>query len=325
MNCRKILRWSAVMVGAVALVAAPLTAAGAAAAPASVDAGPVAVAGGGLTMVNGAGRTVTIPKAMAETLRDASSASSAGRAGSAGKAATKAAAATKTNGLVGTDSVIGPDGRVQESDPHGYPWRAIAHLSTNKGGCTGFMLSRDVLVTAGHCVYNGGWVTSYRVAPGKNGSYEPYGSCSGGIADVWTTYNWISTGAPEHDYGLIKLTCDIGNTVGWFGWWYNMGENLTNQYFYVEGYPGDKPYGTMWWDGDYTTSQTSQRLFYWIDTYNGQSGSPVYHYNSTSPGLCSGWCVTAIHTYGVGSSPHNSGTRFNPDVMSFINYWIGQP
>jgi V8-like Glu-specific endopeptidase len=35
--------------------------------------------------------------------------------------------------------------------------------------------------------------------------------------------------------------------------------------------------------------------------------------------------VTGIRTYGVGSSPYNSGTRFNPDVMSFINYWIGQP
>jgi glutamyl endopeptidase len=187
------------------------------------------------------------------------------------------------------------------------------------------MLSRDVLVTAGHCVYEGGWVTSYTVTPGRNGNSKPFGTCSGGIADVWTTGNWISTGSPDYDYGLVKLTCDIGNSTGWFGWWYNTGENLVNQYFYVEGYPGDKPYGTMWWDGDTTTAQTATRLFYWIDTFGGQSGSPVYHNGSVSPGLCGGWCVTGIHTNGVGSSPQNSGTRFNPDVMSFINYWIGQP
>lgn len=276
---------------------------------------------GGITMVNGAGRTVVLPASAAATLKSVS----AGHAGNAG--AGQPATTKQEPGSVGIDSVIGPDGRVQESVPTTYPWGAIAHLETNQGGCTGFMLSRDVLVTAGHCVHWGGqWVTSYTVTPGRTGGTAPFGSCSGGIADVWTTWNWINGYPSDHDYGLVKLTCDIGYSTGWFGWWYNTGENLVNQYFYVEGYPGDKPYGTMWWDGDYTYSQTANKLWYWIDTAGGQSGSPVYHYNSTTPGLCGGWCVTGIHTNGVaGSNPANSGTRFRPDVMSFINYWISQP
>lgn len=276
---------------------------------------------GGVTMVNGAGKTVTLPAAAATALRSAS----AGRSGST--AATKAGATKAEPGSVGTNSVIGADGRVQESVPTTYPWGAIAHLQTNQGGCTGFMLSRDVLVTAGHCVhYGGSWVTSYTVTPGRTGNNAPFGSCSGGINDVWTTSNWINGYPSDHDYGLIKLTCDIGNSTGWFGWWYHTGENLVNQYFYVEGYPGDKPFGTMWWDGDTAYSQTANKLWYWIDTAGGQSGSPVYHYNSTTAGLCGGWCVTAIHTNGVaGTNPANSGTRFRPDVMSFINYWISQP
>jgi len=225
---------------------------------------------------------------------------------------------------VAPHSVICTDDRIQEGAPLDYPWRAIAYMTTNQGQCTGFMLSHDVMVTAGHCVYEGGWVTSYRVVPGKNGGSEPYGSCSGGIADVWTTSNWISTGSPDYDYGLVKLTCDIGNTVGWFGWWYNTAETLTNTFMFVEGYPADKPFATMWWDGDYIASQSATRLWYPIDTYNGQSGSPIYHYNSTTAGLCGGWCVTGIHTNGAVNN-ENSGTRFNPDVMSFINYWINQP
>jgi glutamyl endopeptidase len=301
-------------------------AAAAAAVLTSVATGPAAAAPvgapqpAGVTMVNGAGKTVTLPAATADLLRSAT-----GRSGSAGKA--DAAKPKAEPGAAGTDSVIGPDGRVQESVPSSYPWGAIAHLSTNQGGCTGFMLSRDVLVTAGHCVHwNGSWVTSYTVTPGRTGNTAPFGSCSGGINDVWTTSNWINGYPSDHDYGLVKLTCDIGNSTGWFGWWYNTGENLVDQYFYVEGYPGDKPFGTMWWDGDTAYSQTANKLWYWIDTAGGQSGSPVYHYNSVSPGLCGGWCVTGIHTNGVaGTNPANSGTRFRPDVMSFINYWISQP
>lgn len=308
---RKIVLVALAVTGSTAVALTAVTTGSAAAAPPPAQSG-------GVTMVNGTGKTVTLPAAAAATLRSAS----AGHAGSAGvgKAAT-------VKEEPGADSVIGPDGRVQESVPTSYPWGAIAHLETNQGGCTGFMLSRDVLVTAGHCVHWGGsWVTSYTVTPGRTGSSKPFGSCSGGIADVWTTWNWINGYPSDHDYGLIKLTCDIGYSTGWFGWWYNTGENLVNQYFYVEGYPGDKPYGTMWWDGDTVYSQTANKLWYWIDTAGGESGSPVYHYNSVTPGLCGGWCVTGIHTNGVsGWNPANSGTRFRPDVMSFINYWISQP
>lgn len=310
---RKILTLTLAVAGSLAMALTGLTTESATAAPAAQP--------GGLTMVNGAGRTITLPAEAAATLKSAS----AGRSGSAGRGQ---ASRTKAEpGSAGIDSVIGTDGRVQESVPTSYPWGAIAHLETNQGGCTGFMISRDVLVTAGHCVHWGGsWVTSYTVTPGRTGGSAPFGSCSGGIADVWTTWNWINGYPSDHDYGLVKLTCDIGYSTGWFGWWYHTGENLVNQYFYVEGYPGDKPYGTMWWDGDTVYSQTANKFWYWIDTAGGQSGSPVYHYNSVSPGLCGGWCVTGIHTNGVtGGNPANSGTRFRPEVMSFIDYWVAQP
>jgi glutamyl endopeptidase len=302
------------LVGSTALTLVALSTGSAAAAePSKPD--------GGVTMVNGAGKTIVVPATAAATLKSAS----AGHSGFTPNGAASAKPRPTSGGY--TDTVIGPDGRVQEAVPTTYPWGAIAHLQTNQGGCTGFMLSRDVLVTAGHCVHwNGSWVTSYTVTPGRTGNTKPFGSCSGGIADVWTTWNWINGYPSDHDYGLIKLTCDIGYSTGWFGWWYNPSENLVNQYFYVEGYPGDKPYGTMWWDGDSTYSQTANKLWYWIDTAGGESGSPVYHYNSVTPGLCGGWCVTGIHTNGVsGSNPANSGTRFRADVMSFINYWISQP
>jgi glutamyl endopeptidase len=324
MNVARIRRWVGAAIGVAALVAVPLTPA--VAAPATpVAAAPAATAANTLTMVNGAGRTITVPKtAVAAGAANASFAGSAGSAPSAKGSAIKAPGHTSPAIGPKPNTVLGPDGRVQESVPNDYPWRAIVYMTTNQGQCTGFMMSRDVVVTAGHCVYEGGWVTSYRIVPAKNGGSEPYGSCSGGIADVWTTSSWISTGSADNDYGLIKLTCDIGNTVGWFGWWYNTGENLVNQFFFVEGFPGDHP-AQMWWDGDVVNQQSATRMFYSIDTAPGESGSPIYHFNSVTAGLCGGWCVTGIHTNGPFDSAFNSGTRFTPTVMSFINFWIGQP
>jgi glutamyl endopeptidase len=305
MRVRRLLRVDVVAIGTAALA---LASAGA------VNAGPQARPEV-ITMVNGAGKTITIPKG---ALRQASS------AGDLGTAPPTTTGPTKSGGMH-TDDVIGGDGRVQELYPNDRPWSAIAHLSTDKGDCTGFMMSRDVLVTAGHCVYRDDWVRSYRVVPAKQGSYEPYGSCGGGVADVWVTSDYWHTRSPEFDYGLIKLTCDIGNTVGWFPSWDNTGENLVDQFFYVEGYPGDKPYGTMWWHGDVSKSQNASRLWYQIDTKPGQSGAPIYRYNSVTPGKCWGWCVTGINTSGKGWGMYNSGIRFNSDVMSFINFWISQP
>ncbi|MEV4625739.1 trypsin-like serine protease [Micromonospora sp. NPDC049523] len=311
-------RWGSGLIAAALLSSAVLVgAANPAAADPATGSGSVAADAGAVTMVNGEGRRVTIPSSLAASLASRSAAGAAGSRAAAGVAAT-----TKSRGA-GTNAVIGTDDRTPEYDPLGYPWGAIVYLSTNQGQCTGFMLSRDVVVTAGHCVYSGGWVTSYRAVPGKNGTSEPFGSCSGGIADVWTNSTWISNGSADADYGLVKLTCDIGYTVGWFGWWYSTGENLVGTSMYIEGYPGDKPFATMWWDSDPIASQSATRLFHSIDTAGGQSGAPIYHYNSTVAGLCSGWCVTGIHKGAVGSQNH--GTRFNPTVMSFINYWIGQP
>jgi glutamyl endopeptidase len=312
-------------IGCTALLATPSSPANAAA-----NQTPQA-AGTGITMVNGAGTKITIPR-LGATAAGASSFAGTGNAGNSGAApTTKVTAKTPSAGnpVAGPkpNTVLGADGRALEGVPNTYPWRAITYMTSDIGQCTAFMMSRDVAVTAGHCVYDvptHHWANNVRIVPAKNGASEPYGACTASWLDVWTTSAYMSSGSADTDYGLIKLTCDIGNTVGWFGWWYAPAENLVNQYFYVEGYPGDHP-AQMWWDGDVVNAQSATRMFYSIDTAPGQSGSPVYHLNSVTPGLCGGWCVTGIHTYGPFDSAYNSGTRFTADVMSFINYWVGQP
>lgn len=303
-----------------AAVATGLALAATPALPATADpapAGPAAAGAGVPTLVNGAG--VRVPLA-------ATAARLGNRAGSAA-VAPKGAVAPRTKPEAAPGSVLGPDGRVQESSSASNPWASIVHIETNKGGCTGFLINRDTVVTAGHCVFRTGtWATSYTVYPGRNGlDYKPYGSCSGGSGDLWSNTTWIGSENADYDYGMIKLTCDVGNSTGWMGWWFNEGESLTNQYFFVEGFPGDKARGTMWWDGDTVTSQTVRRAWYLIDTAPGQSGSPLYRYRSGSEGLCAGWCITGIHTTGDQGDARNKGTRFNAEVMGIVNYVANLP
>ncbi|MCA9941419.1 MAG: trypsin-like serine protease, partial [Anaerolineales bacterium] len=200
-------------------------------------------------------------------------------------------------------SVIGPDGRTKVTATTTYPYRAIAYLSVkfpNGGtyGCSGWFIGSRTVATAGHCVYYasyGGWATSVTAYPGKNGSSNPYGSST--KYRLFSVTGWTQNGNWDYDYGAIQLNSALGDTVGWFGFRWQSSNTFSGSYT-VTGYPGDKPYGTMWTmsDNPGIRGVNTYHLFYQIDTYGGQSGSPVYHNYSASCNPCS----VAIHSYGVG-------------------------
>lgn len=81
-----------------------------------------------------------------------------------------------------TYSVIGIDDRIRVNDTTSYPYSAIVHVATqyNNGeiyGCTGALINKDTVLTAGHCIYNkeiGGWATNVIVTPCRNGGQAPY-------------------------------------------------------------------------------------------------------------------------------------------------------
>ncbi len=152
---------------------------------------------------------------------------------------------------LGMEFVIGADGRTQVTGTTGFPWRAIAHLvvtwrNGTSGGCTGWFIGPRTVVTAGHCVYSssrGGWASSIRAYPGRNGSSTPYGS---GVSHrLFSVTGWTSSANHEYDYGAIQLSSTLGNTVGWFGYRWQSSNTFSGAYR-ITGYPGDKAYGTMW-------------------------------------------------------------------------------
>ncbi len=220
----------------------------------------------------------------------------------------------KTAGTISPMSVIGADGRTRITATTTFPYRAIVHITSSIGGCSGWLISANTVATAGHCIYgSGGWATNVVVYPGRNGTSTPYGSCTG--TRLFAPSGWTSSQSRDYDYGAIKLNCTIGNTVGWFGMRVSTA-SLNGQASYTAGYPGDKTYGTQWRSDDTVRLTQTRRLYYANDTYGGQSGSIVWN----SAGGCTN-CGIAVHAYGVDSTGYNGGTRIIQEVYNNLTTW----
>lgn len=230
----------------------------------------------------------------------------------------------------GAESVIGADGRRKITNTRRYPHRAIGLITFRQGSrnfiCTGWLIGRNTVATAGHCLHSGGrngrWSTNVRFFPGRNGSATPYGSCS--ARRLYSVNGWVNSRRDDYDYGAIKLNCNVGNRTGWLGWWWQSA-SLKNQRLTVQGYPGDKGGTTQWYMNDKVRVSQSRRVYYAADTAGGQSGGPVYQYRGNSAKWCKGYCGMAIHAYGrYGSYPNsafNHGTRINKAVSNNLMSW----
>jgi glutamyl endopeptidase len=230
----------------------------------------------------------------------------------------------------GRESVIGTDDRTQVTNTTSFPNSAIVRISFSAGSCTGWLIGANTVATAGHCVAPGGTggfydPATYTIAPGQNGTSQPFGTC--GARRLFSVVGWTDSANEAFDYGAIKLKCNIGNTTGWFGFFWTTAD-LTGSPATVTGYPGDKPFGTNWTHSLSIAVNGNDQLFYLIDTAPGQSGSPVW--KQEQPGLCSGGCGMAIHAYGLhGTTPphsdHNHGTRITEARFNNLINWRNAP
>ena len=212
-------------------------------------------------------------------------------------------------------AIIGSDGRRMVGDVDAYPFRAVVFLDIRfsngvRSTGTGFMVSANTVLTAGHNVYNhnnGGWATSIDVNPG--GIYSKFSSV---ISRDFRTMNaWINGQSADYDYGLIQLSGNIGNQVGWFGTQTEPNSNLGNQSIYNYGFPNDKSYGTMWSDTTGTIGSVNNRAFYHnADTYAGNSGGPIVLASNA-------FYAVGIHSKSI-SEHYNQAARVTSDVVDLV-------
>jgi glutamyl endopeptidase len=216
-------------------------------------------------------------------------------------------------GGVKAESVIGQDTRTQITATTTYPYRVIGRIAV---GCTGTLVGPRHVLTAGHCVYNidtDKWYSNLDFSPGQNGASKPYGTISWKRAI--SVKGWTTSHLRDYDYAMIILNQDIGNSNGWLGYgWQNP---LPAYNVNINGYPGDKPAGTMWHSFCQLQIIQDFRLYYACDTFGGESGSAVYVYKSADQSRT----IYGIHAYGVDSTGLNGATRITQSVFDKIKEW----
>lgn len=222
------------------------------------------------------------------------------------------------------ERVHGRDDRVRVYNTTTYPWRTICKLEITAAngrrfGCSGAFIGPRTVLTNGHCVYlhdHGGWARRIRVIPGKNAGSNPNSYADSSF--YHSVKGWTRSRSSNYDYAVIVLPSNnkLGNRVGWMGLANLSFTSLMGLRVNSSGYPGDKPSGTQWWNANNVLAVTARRVYYRLDTYHGQSGSPVWRYRNGKRH------IAAVHN--TGGAVFNGSVRLVKPVFNNLVKWKNQ-
>lgn len=219
-------------------------------------------------------------------------------------------------------AIIGKDDREEVADVTVAPYSAIASLQVwytdgTQINTTGFMVSPRTMLTAAHCIVEGDkTVSRIEVFLKYNGTAKtPTGRASSWY--ICANYDDSQEDDFEDDYAIIRFPSDI--SASWFGLYVPSDpSDLLGDDYYVSGYPDDvtKNSGKQFCAKGSVVSYGNFLLEHEIDAIGGQSGSPVYRYNSAK----GQWQANAIH---VGNRPsffgnRNFGRRMSDELFDWL-------
>ncbi|WP_439397272.1 trypsin-like serine peptidase [Bradyrhizobium sp. PMVTL-01] len=235
---------------------------------------------------------------------------------------------------VGNETVLGTDDRVRITNTKAPPWRKIAGLKlkprppqTSSYIGTGWFIGPKTLLTAGHCVYSpsdfNGWIGSIEVSPAQDAGVSPFRTVT--ATKFFALQQWINSADPDHDIGCIQLAEPLGEEVGYFKIASQTDAELENALVNISGYPGDLDNGrNQYFHQNRVLRTSAHRIYYDVDTYGGQSGSPVWvQASATSEAV-----AVAVHAYGIGGTAPslgvtaNSGPRLSPEIVLTVKEWL---
>lgn len=178
-------------------------------------------------------------------------------------------------------AIFGPDNRIRVYEPSVYPFSTIAYMEV-RGSCncswtgTGFMIGRDRLLTAAHCLVcprHSKWakyIDFYFGYKGrKNYLYRYSGHWTARVGNMFRNHTYTTAS----DYGCVKFDKNVGSTTGWLGTWYGMSNaRLESTGYVVAGYRG----GALTYDTGYAKKIDGNLMGFTMDTLPGNSGGPVF-------------------------------------------------
>lgn len=177
----------------------------------------------------------------------------------------------------------------------GYPFSTtgVFHF-TNAAGqnkyCTASLISKSIIITAGHCVHQGGdktnigrangWIRSGYFVPAEQNGAMPYGYAW--ATKLTTTVGWYNEGAIMKGYDVAMVTLgkrvgtsnEIGAYTGWMGLCYSY---CLQSYWELTGlgYPGNYYSGAYMTMGMHLeTNRNNTDYFYGSGMQGGSSGGP---------------------------------------------------
>ena len=223
--------------------------------------------------------------------------------------------------------IIGTDDRTQVADTTIAPYRYTVLLKitlpgNRQGYCTGWLYAPNMVATAGHCLYDGGWALGIAATIAPNGATKPFPDCS--VVKMYVPWQYQSNPAQADDFGAVRISCDAGLQPGWFGMEVlSVAELLLVPHVGLTGYPCDKidaahPDPTQWVSTGTIWAFGPDLLEYDNDMVGCQSGSPVYDLRTDS--LCY-TCAVGINEAEV-STPFggrdNDGVRLTQRVYDLL-------
>lgn len=170
-----------------------------------------------------------------------------------------------------------------------YPQRAVGYFYFQASNnlyyhCSAALINRSVIITAGHCVHDGGnqgagWIKAAWFYPARSGSTAPYNYCY--VNWVNTTGGWYYTGSLDAGYDVGIAVCgkragtttEMGAYTGWFGFCVS---NCLQSYWFLSqyGYPGNYYSGHWMTASQHLEHSDGYDYRYGTGMRGGSSGGP---------------------------------------------------
>lgn len=242
-----------------------------------------------------------------------------------------------SDGTGGSQEVIfgDQDDRQRVGDTLQSPYLKIGRLwmrfGTSEASCSGVMVSPYHVLTAGHCVNGvrgGGWADQLVFSAAQDGTrlFDPVLNTNfrrstfqffGEANMTWmrSYVDWTQSDNWDWDLALVTLDRRIGDFTGTFGFGSNTDDDFySDNTATTAGYPGDlTPNEFDMWRDDGNASNHSitnhQLRTTDIDTWGGQSGSPVWYGNQITHGIVS------HHSY----MDTNGNNQYDPGEPAYYN------
>jgi len=203
-----------------------------------------------------------------------------------------------------------------------FPYRAVGKLFFNDAMgdsfvCSGAVITRRLVITAGHCVHGGpgeGWYDDFIFIPAYYDGDAPFGTWEYSTAFVDTT--WSNSGVVPNaaDWAILEMQDQGGNRIsevtGKLGFVVNL---MADNHLHLLGYPvnldgGEEMHQITSGDYYYYIDNT---VLYGSDMSGGSSGGPwVQNFNRKSQGQGGGFNKARAAVVGVTSfGPEETGPK----------------